>query len=127
MTADRFFVRRWTPNSTTTAGVVLALIVVLAVLPLVSGANVTERLTTLFVYVILAVMWNALAGYAGLVSVGQQMFFGLGAYTTIRLSYGGMNVYAAMLLGSLLAGFTARRCHPSCCGCEAGTSRLPPG
>ena len=107
MTADRFFVRRWTPNSTLTAGVVLALIVVLAVLPLVSGANVTERLTTLFVYVILAVMWNALAGYAGLVSVGQQMFFGLGAYTTIRLSYGGMNVYAAMLLGSLLAGFTA--------------------
>ena len=61
------------------------------------GANVTERLTTLFIYIILAVMWNALAGYAGLVSVGQQMFFGLGAYATIRLSYSGMNVYAAIV------------------------------
>ena len=61
--------------------------VALSLSPLVFGANVTERLTTLFVYMILAVMWNALAGYAGLVSVGQQMFFGLAAYATIRLSY----------------------------------------
>ena len=39
----------------------------------------------LFIYVILAAMWNALAGYGGLVSVGQQVFFGLGAYFTVRL------------------------------------------
>ncbi len=45
-----------------------------------------DRLTVLFVYVILAPMWNALAGYAGLVSVGQQLFLGLGAYfLTVRL------------------------------------------
>ena len=52
-------------------------------------------------------MWNALAGYAGLVSVGQQMFFGLGAYAAIRLSYSGMNAYAAIIAGALLAGCTA--------------------
>ena len=33
----------------------------------------------------LAAMWNALAGYGGLVSVGQQAFIGLGAYGTIWL------------------------------------------
>ena len=30
-------------------------------------------------------MWNALAGYGGLVSVGQQAFIGLGAYGTVWL------------------------------------------
>ena len=100
-------VTRWTGTSTASAAIAVVVIAALSLLPLFSGANVTERLTTLFVYIILAVMWNALAGYAGLVSVGQQMFFGLGAYATIRLSYGGMNVYAAILTGTLLAGCTA--------------------
>jgi branched-chain amino acid transport system permease protein len=107
VTGKNFMVTRWTAASKLSAVVAVAVIVVFALLPVVFGANVTERLTTLFVYVILAVMWNALAGYAGLVSVGQQMFFGLGAYATIRLSYGGINVYAAMLIGALLAGCTA--------------------
>ena len=93
--------------STLSTGVGFVLLIALTFVPFAFGANVTERLTTLFVYVILAVMWNALAGYAGLVSVGQQMFFGLGAYATIRLSYEGMNVYAAMLVGSLLAGLAS--------------------
>src|SRR3984885_15198729 len=101
------FVTRWTGTSTASAAIAVVVIAALSLLPLFSGANVTERLTTLFVYIILAVMWNALAGYAGLVSVGQQMFFGLGAYATIRLSYEGMNVYAAMLAGSLLAGLAS--------------------
>ena len=107
MSGKKFMVTRWTRTSTLSAITAVIVFVVLSLLPLFSGANVTERLTTLFVYIVLAVMWNALARYAGLVSVGQQMFFGLGAYATIRLSYGGMNVYAAMLAGALLAGCTA--------------------
>jgi len=103
----KYLVTRWTRTSTVSAVIAFTVIAGLSSLPLFSGANVTERLTTLFIYIILAVMWNALAGYAGLVSVGQQMFFGLGAYATIRLSYGGMNVYAAILIGTLLAGSTA--------------------
>ena len=34
-----------------------------------------------FHIVALASLWNLLAGYAGLVSVGQQAFVGLGGYT----------------------------------------------
>ena len=41
------------------------------------SAGVIDKLTTLFIYIILAVTWNALAGYGGLVSIGQQAFFGL--------------------------------------------------
>lgn len=107
MSGKKVLVTRWTRTSTVSAVVAIVVIATLSLLPLFSGANVTERLTTLFVYIILAVTWNALAGYAGLVSVGQQMFFGLGAYATIRLSYGGMNVYGAILAGALLAGATA--------------------
>ena len=63
-----------------------------------------DKLTELFVYVILAAMWNALAGYAGLVSIGQQAFFGLGAYFAIQLSNHGLGVYTALALGALCAG-----------------------
>ena len=107
-----FRIRRWTPGSVISTGAVLLLLVLLALVPLAFGANVTERLTTLFVYIILAVMWNALAGYGGLVSVGQQMFFGLGAYATIRLSYFGLDPYPAIVAGALLAGATALPLSP---------------
>jgi ABC-type branched-subunit amino acid transport system permease subunit len=109
-----FLVTRWTRTSTLSAAIAVVVIVALSLLPLFSGANVTERLTTLFAYIILAVMWNALAGYAGLVSVGQQMFFGLGAYGTIRLS-------------CCWPAAPRCRCRPSCCGCAAANSPSPPG
>jgi branched-chain amino acid transport system permease protein len=97
-------VQRWNPLSIAAVASIAALLVVLAFGPLYLGANLTDRLTTLFIYVILAAMWNALAGYAGLVSVGQQAFFGLGAYTAIRLSHAGINVYVALALTPLIVG-----------------------
>src|SRR5260370_17190890 len=54
--------------------------------------------------VILAAMWNALAGYGGLVSVGQQAFIGIGAYGTVFLAGLGISPYVAMLLAMMLAG-----------------------
>ena len=102
-----------------------SLVAALAFVPVALSANVTDKLTTLFVYLILAAMWNALAGYAGLVSVGQQAFFGLGAYAAIRLTQHGVNVYAALVLGALLglvaASWPARRAARRLsltCGCR---------
>src|SRR6266516_456013 len=48
-------------------------------------------------------MWNALAGYGGMVSVGQQGFIGLGAYGTIFFTHRGVPPYLAMVLGALTA------------------------
>jgi branched-chain amino acid transport system permease protein len=79
----------------------LALVLVLAVLPLLASNQVVEKLTVLFIYVLLAAMWNLLAGYAGLASVGQQAFFGLSAYFALRLVEWGAAPYPAMLLGAL--------------------------
>ena len=56
----------------------------------------------------LAQYWNLLAGYAGLVSVGQQAFIGLGAYTlfaaTLML---GLDPLIAILLGGIVAALLA--------------------
>lgn len=47
-------------------------------------------------------MWNALAGYGGLVSIGQQLFFGLGAYFTIRIANLGVYPFIAMALSAIV-------------------------
>ncbi len=100
--AGSITVKRWTGASIATVCMVLAAQVVLAFGPLFMSANIVDRLTTLFIYGTLALMWNALAGYAGLVSIGQQAFFGLGAYAAVRLANAGISVYPALLLGAVL-------------------------
>lgn len=102
--APSISVQRWNAVSVAAVCSGVALIVVLAFGPSYLGAYLTDRLTTLFIYVILAAMWNALAGYGGLVSVGQQAFFGLGAYAAIRLSNAGVEVYAALVIAPLFVG-----------------------
>ncbi len=100
-------VQRWTRVSLVFAGVTIGLIVVLALVPFWFGPNVTEKLTELFVLVMLAAMWNALAGYAGLVSVGQQAFIGVGAYAVIVFTDHGINGYVAVVLGALFCGLVS--------------------
>ena len=58
----------------------------------------------LLILVLMAVMWNALAGYGGLVSVGQQAYIGLGAYATVWLCNHSVNPYLAMVLATLFCG-----------------------
>jgi branched-chain amino acid transport system permease protein len=105
MTADpRISIQRWTNLSIGVAIVVAVLFVLLAAGPAFLSENILDRLTVLFIYVCLAVMWNALAGYGGMISAGQQAFFGLGGYLAIRLSEWGVEPYLALVLAALLAG-----------------------
>jgi branched-chain amino acid transport system permease protein len=101
---ERLKVQRWTPlsrNFTIGVGVLAA---ALAFVPLVLDSNYVQDLTNLLILVILAVMWNALAGYGGLLSVGQQAFIGVGAYATVFFAQLGVAPYAAMVLAVLVAG-----------------------
>ncbi len=120
MTADRVTVQRWSPVSVAATAGLCAIVALLAFGPLYFGAYLTDRITTLFIYIILAAMWNALAGYAGLVSVGQQAFFGLGAYAAIRLSHGGVAVFPALVLGPLVVGVLALAISPLALRLRAG-------
>jgi branched-chain amino acid transport system permease protein len=97
-------VERWTWASKATVAIVAAGLLVLAAGPFILGANSVDKLTTLFIYVIMAAMWNALAGYGGLVSVGQQAFFGLGAYGAVRLADAGVAVYPSLFIAAVLVG-----------------------
>ena len=83
------------------------LFVLLAVGPAFLPGNILDKLTVLFIYVCLAAMWNALAGYGGMISAGQQAFFGLGGYLAIRLSEWGIWPYPALIIAALLAGVCA--------------------
>jgi len=103
-TADAVSVHRWTPVSRSFTAASGALLVLLAFVPFAFTENVTEKLSQLFVLIILAAMWNVLAGYGGLVSVGQQAFIGIGAYATIVLAEHGFNPYAGAVLAALFAG-----------------------
>jgi branched-chain amino acid transport system permease protein len=100
-------VRRWTLLSRTAAVAVATLGVALIFVPVGLGSNATQRLTSLLILVILAAMWNALAGFGGLVSVGQQAFVGLGAYGTVYFVHHGMRPYVAMLAATVACGVIA--------------------
>ncbi len=97
-------IERWTPASRVAVAAAGLVVLALASGPLVLDANAVDKLTTLFIYVILGAMWNALAGYGGLVSIGQQAFFGLGAYATVRLADAGVGVYPSLLMGAVFVG-----------------------
>jgi len=56
------------------------LFVLLAAAPAWGGRDDLRLLSEIYAYVALASLWNLLAGYAGLVSVGQQAYVGLGGY-----------------------------------------------
>ena len=100
-------IQRWTNLSLAVAIAVAVLFVFLAAGPAFLPGNILDKLTVLFIYVCLAAMWNALAGYGGMISAGQQAFFGLGGYLAIRLSEWGVWPYPALIVAALLAGVSA--------------------
>jgi branched-chain amino acid transport system permease protein len=59
-------------------------------------------------YFMFAMMWNLLAGYGGMVSIGQQAFFGFGGYVMLMLgNFAGFNPFVAIPLGAVAAGLIA--------------------
>lgn len=100
-------IRRWTNLSIGVAIIVAIALIFLFVGPTFLPDTALDRLTVLFIYVLLAAMWNALAGYGGMISAGQQAFFGLGGYLAIRLSEWGVEPYLALVIAAVLGGLSA--------------------
>src|SRR5205823_2584412 len=69
------------------------------------GDPSTMRILVEFIaLLVLAQVWNLLAGYAGLVSIGQQAYVGLGGYALIVLADDlGVNPFVAVPLAGLVA------------------------
>jgi branched-chain amino acid transport system permease protein len=81
----------------------------LAGAPWWAGRADLRLLAEIYSYVALASLWNLLAGYAGLVSVGQQAYVGLGAYVLFALAMlAGVDPLFAILLAGLVAALIFR-------------------
>jgi branched-chain amino acid transport system permease protein len=82
--------------------------VVLAAAPLWGGRDDLRLLSEIYAYVALASLWNLLAGYAGLVSVGQQAYVGLGGYVLFAATIlAGVHPLVAVPLAGVIAGVVA--------------------
>ena len=98
-------VERATKASRIFAVVAVPGLLALLSLPWWGGPGDMRLIGEMAYYLALAQLWNLLAGYAGLVSVGQQAYVGLGAYAFFYLTGAlNMNVYLALLLAGPFAG-----------------------
>lgn len=83
-------------------------LIILAAAPWWAGRADLRLMGEVFLYMSLATLWNWLAGYAGLVSVGQQAYVGLGGYAFFALTMlAGVPVYAALILAALAGAIIA--------------------
>jgi len=82
--------------------------VTLAAAPAWGGRDDLQLLSEMYSYVALASLWNLLAGYAGLVSVGQQAYVGLGAYILFAFAIlAGLPPLAAIPLAGIISAAVA--------------------
>jgi len=87
-------------------GVVLLAALISA--PWWAGRADMRLLSEIYLYLALATLWNLLAGYAGLVSVGQQAFVGFGGYLLFALAiFGGMSPLMAVPVAGLAGAVIA--------------------
>jgi branched-chain amino acid transport system permease protein len=93
-----------TDTSRITTAICVLTVIALAALPFLAGRALVQDMFQILTLLILAQCWNLLAGYSGLVSVGQQAFVGIGAYVFFTFA-----VFAPVppLLGLLVAGLIA--------------------
>jgi branched-chain amino acid transport system permease protein len=105
---DTVRVERATKASRVFALVAAVSLAALVSLPWWGDAGDMRLIAEMAYYVALAQLWNLLAGYAGLVSVGQQAYVGLGGYMLFYLTgVWNLNVYVAVLLAGPFAGLMA--------------------
>jgi len=89
----------------TLTGILLAF----AVAPLViSSVHFQHLLIMLLLYTTLSQAWNLIGGYAGQVSFGHAVFFGIGAYAAMApLNQWGMTPWAGMAIGAVISVIVA--------------------
>jgi len=97
-----------TASSRVGVAIIAVALVVLAVAPYWGDRQMLRLLAEIYAFVALASLWNLLAGYAGLVSVGQQAFVGLGGYVLFALAILlGVHPIAAILIAGPIGALVA--------------------
>lgn len=87
----------------------ISLLVVALLLPLVLNNDFYLNIIIwIFLYALLSTAWNILGGFAGQLSFGHTVFFGIGAFTTtiLNTNYGispWLNIIPAVLISAIFA------------------------
>lgn len=101
---NTYVVETRTRASNVTAILGTALVIALILLPLYAGRSTIQDMFFILTMLVLAQFWNLLAGYGGLVSIGQQAFVGMGAYALFGgVILAGMDPVPAILLSGVAA------------------------
>jgi branched-chain amino acid transport system permease protein len=79
-------VQRHTPSSRAALGLCTLAVPVMLSMPWWADSGLIRSVIELSCFIVVAQMWNLLAGYAGLVSVGQQAYIGVAGYAMFVLA-----------------------------------------
>ncbi|GGF74771.1 branched-chain amino acid ABC transporter permease [Paracoccus acridae] len=105
-------IRRQTASGRIALALFVLAVIGLAAMPWWAKTGTIRMVLELCCYVAVAQMWNLLAGYAGLVSVGQQAFIGAAGYALFVLAQTfGVNPFLAVFLSLLVPLVLAVPCY----------------
>jgi branched-chain amino acid transport system permease protein len=104
MAAPTYSVTTRTRASTVAGIAAIAVIALGLILPAFASRGLIQDMFFILTMLTLAQLWNLIAGYGGMVSVGQQAFVGIGAYAMFAgVILWGWDPVAAILLGGIAA------------------------
>jgi branched-chain amino acid transport system permease protein len=108
MSSSRFEIRTATKTSVATLVLGAVILALLFAAPFLASRAALRDLFYVLTLIALAQFWNLLAGYAGIISIGQQAYVGFGGYMLFALtSFAGVDPVAAILLAAGLGGLIA--------------------
>lgn len=83
---------------------VSGIVVGLALVPVFFGSFVQRQIVEFLYFLALAQIWNLLAGYVGLVTIGMQVWVGIGAYTLVVAAEDyGIDPFVAVAISGIVA------------------------
>lgn len=89
-------------------GAAFVALAILYAMPAIAPRAIVQDLFGILTLLVLAMNWNMLAGFAGLVSVGQQAFVGIGAYAMFAaIILMGLDPLVGVLIGGIAAAVFA--------------------
>lgn len=92
-----------------TLAIILLLLLIAILLPIFIGEQtyIMHILIIIFIFASVVQSWNILSGFAGQISLGHNVFFGIGAYTLALLVYYTKffkaNPWPALILGGIIS------------------------
>jgi branched-chain amino acid transport system permease protein len=108
MSSASYSVQQGTSASRVAGIVVLVAAAFLSTAPWWAESGWMREFNEMACYLIFAMMWNLLAGYGGMVSIGQQAYLGLGGYVLVALgNFAGLNPFVAVPIAAIAAMIAA--------------------